>query len=109
LNSETKEELETLEIEDRTKTILEIKNILTKKGLMLQLEEKAQTMDIGVQRFFSKVDSLHKKGLPSLLVINDKLITLSDYKQKILTVEKDGSKRRQSWPRHYQRPKKTYE
>jgi hypothetical protein len=59
---------------------------------MLQLEEKAQTMDIGVQRFFSKVDSLHKKGLPSLLVINDKLITLSDYKQKILTIAKDGSK-----------------
>jgi hypothetical protein len=49
-------------------------------------------MEIGVQRFFSKVDSLHKKGLPSLLVINDKLIGLSDYKQKILTIEKDGSK-----------------
>jgi len=59
---------------------------------MLQLEEKAQTMDIGVQRFFNKVNSLHKKGLPSLLVINDKLITLSDYKQKILTIAKDGSK-----------------
>jgi hypothetical protein len=92
LNSKTKEELEALEIEDRTKTILEVKKVLTKKGLMLQLEEKAQTMDIGVQRFFSKVDSLHKKGLLGLLVINDKLITLSDYKQNILTVEKDGSK-----------------
>jgi hypothetical protein len=92
LNSKTKEELEALEIEDRTETILEVKKVLTKKGLMLQLEEKAQTMDIGVQRFFSKVDSLHKKGLPGLLVINDKLITLSDYKQKILTVAKDGSK-----------------
>jgi hypothetical protein len=38
------------------------------------------------------VDSLHKKGLLGLLVINDKLITLSDYKQKILAVAKDGSK-----------------
>jgi hypothetical protein len=47
---------------------------------MLQLEEKAQAMDIGVQIFFSKMDILHKKGLPGLLVINDKLITLSDYK-----------------------------
>jgi hypothetical protein len=59
---------------------------------MLQLEEKAQAMDIGVQRFFSKIDILHQKGLPGLLVINGKLITLSDYKQKIITVEKDGSK-----------------
>ena len=59
---------------------------------MLQLEEKAQAMDIGVQRFFSKMDILHKKGLPGLLVINDKLITLSDYKQKIISVAKDGSK-----------------
>jgi hypothetical protein len=92
LNSKIKEELEALEIEDRTKTILEFKKVLTKKGLILQLEEKSQTMDIGVQRFFNKVDSLHKKGLPGLLVINDKLITLSDYKQNILAVVKYGSK-----------------
>jgi hypothetical protein len=65
---------------------------LTKRGLMLQLEERSQAMDIGVQRFFNKMDLLHKKGLPGLLVINDKLITLSDYKQKIITVAKDGSK-----------------
>jgi hypothetical protein len=49
-------------------------------------------MDIGVKRFFNKVESLHKKGLLGLLVINDKMITLSDYKQKIITMEKDGSK-----------------
>jgi hypothetical protein len=82
LNSKTKEDLEVLEIEDRKETILEVKKVLTKKGLMLQLEEKAQTMDIGVQSFFSKVDSLHKKGLPGLLVINNKLIILFDYKQR---------------------------
>jgi hypothetical protein len=92
LNSKTREELEALEIEDRTETILEVKKVITKRGLMLQLEESAQAMDIGVQRFFSKIDSLHKKELTGLFVINDKLITLSDYKQKILTVEKDGSK-----------------
>jgi hypothetical protein len=45
-----------------------------------------------VQRFFSKVDSLHKKGLPGLLVINDKLINMPDYKHKILAMEKYGSK-----------------
>jgi ABC-type branched-subunit amino acid transport system ATPase component len=92
LNSKTKEELEALEIEDRTETILEVNKVLTKKGLMLQLEEKSQTMDIGVQRFFKKVDSLHKKGLLSLFVINDKLIILSEYKQEILIVAKYGSK-----------------
>jgi hypothetical protein len=92
LNSKTKDELESLEIEDRTETILEVKKVLTKRGLMLQLEERAQNMDIRVQRFFSKIDALQKKGLPSLLVLNDKLMTLSDYKQKISMVAKDSSK-----------------
>jgi hypothetical protein len=64
LNSKTKEEMENLKIEDRTETILEVKRVLTKRGLMLQLEEKSQNMDIGVQRFFSKIDVLQKKGLP---------------------------------------------
>jgi hypothetical protein len=59
---------------------------------MLQLEEKAQNMDIGVQRFFSKIEALQKKGLPDLRVLNDKLMTLLDYKQKITTMAKDSSK-----------------
>ena len=59
---------------------------------MFQLEDKAQVMDIGVQIFFSKIEVLHNKGLPGLLVLNDKQITLSDYKQKISAVEKDSSK-----------------
>jgi len=59
---------------------------------MLQLEEKVQNMDIRVHRFFNKIDALQKKGLPSLLVLNDKMMTLSDYKQKIATVAKDSSK-----------------
>jgi hypothetical protein len=92
LNSKTKEELEELKVEDRTETILEVKRVLTKRGLMLQLEEKAQNMDIGVQRFFSKIEALQKKGLPDLRVLNDKLMTLSDYKQRIATVAKDSSK-----------------
>ena len=35
LNSKTKDELESLEIEDRTETILKVKKVLTKRGLML--------------------------------------------------------------------------
>jgi hypothetical protein len=79
-NSKTREELKDMNIEDRMETILEVKRVLTKRGLMLQLEEKVQNMDIGVQRFFSKIDVLQKKGLPGLLVLNDKLMTLPDYK-----------------------------
>ena len=78
LNSKTREEIEDLKIEDRTRTILEIKRVLTKRGLMLQLEEKVQTMDTGVQRFFSKIEALQKKSLPGLRVINEKLMTLAD-------------------------------
>jgi hypothetical protein len=59
---------------------------------MLKLEEKAQNMDVGVKRFFNKIDVLQKKGLPGLLVLNVKLMTISDYKQKIAMVAKDSSK-----------------
>jgi hypothetical protein len=92
LNSKTRENLEELKIEDGTEAILEVKRVLTKRGLMLQLEEKVQVMDIGVQIFFSKIEALQKKGLPGLRVINDKLMTLSDYKKKLATVAKDSSK-----------------
>jgi hypothetical protein len=81
LNSKTREELEDLKMEDRIETILEVKRVLNKRGLMLQLEEKVQTMDIGVQIFFSKIEVLQKKCLPGLRVINDKLMTVSDYKR----------------------------
>jgi uncharacterized UPF0160 family protein len=92
LNSKIREELENLQIEDRTETILEVKRVLTKRGLMLQLEEKVQTMDAGMQIFFSKIEAPQKKGLPSLRVTNEKLMTLADYKKKLATVAKDSSK-----------------
>jgi hypothetical protein len=92
LNSKSREELEELKIEDRTETILEVKRVLTKRGLFLQLEEKVQIMDQGVQKFFSKIETLQKKGLPCLKVINDKLNTLPDYKKRLAEVSKDNSK-----------------
>jgi hypothetical protein len=92
LNSKNREELEELKIEDRTETIIEVKRVLTKRSLMLQLEEKVQVMDQGVQRFFNKIEALQKKGLPGLKVINDKLMTLPDYKKKLSEVSKDSSK-----------------
>jgi hypothetical protein len=59
---------------------------------MLQLEEKVQTMELGVHKFFSKIEAIHKKGLPGLKVINDKLMTLPDYKKRLSEVSKDCSK-----------------
>jgi hypothetical protein len=49
-------------------------------------------MDLGVQRFFSKIEALQKKGLPGLKVINDKLMTLPDNKKRLADVAKDSSK-----------------
>jgi hypothetical protein len=92
LNSKTREELEKMKIEDRTETILEVKRVLTKRGLILQLKEKVQTMDLGVQRFFSKIEALQKKGLSGLKVINGKPMTLPDYKKRLSEVSKDSSK-----------------
>jgi hypothetical protein len=74
LNSKTREDLEELKIEDRIETILEVKRVLTKRGLMLQLEEKVQVMEQGVQKFFNKIDAL------------------PDYKKKLSEVSKDSSK-----------------
>jgi hypothetical protein len=92
LNSKTREELEELKIADRTETILEVKRVLTKRGLMLQLEEKIQVMDQGVQRFFHKIDALQRKGLPGMKVINDKLMMLPDYKKRLTEMSEDSSK-----------------
>lgn len=61
LNSKNKQELEELEIEDRTETILEVKKVLTKRNIMRHLEEKCQIMDTGVQRLFTKLEPLYKK------------------------------------------------
>jgi hypothetical protein len=49
-------------------------------------------MEIGVQRFFIKIEALQKKGLPGLKVINDKLMTLPYYKKRLADVAKDSSK-----------------
>ena len=48
LNSKNKQELEELEIEEKTVTILEVKKALTKRNLIRKLEEKCQVLDIGV-------------------------------------------------------------
>lgn len=68
LNSKNKYELEKLGIVDRTKTILEVKKVISKINLMVQLEEKCQNMKLAVNRFFDKFEVLRQKGLPNILV-----------------------------------------
>ena len=59
---------------------------------MLQLEEKVRAMDLELQIFFSNIETLQKKCLPGLKVINDKLMTLPEYKKRLAYVAKDSSK-----------------
>lgn len=81
-----------MEIEDRIKSILEIKKVLTRINFMRQLEERCQILDIGMQRFFNKLEALYQKRFPNLLVINDKLSTWLDYSEKLMIIDKDSSK-----------------
>lgn len=71
---------------------MEVRKVLIKRNLMRQLEEKCQIMDTGVQKFFTKLEPLYKKGISNLLVITDKLSRWSDYSEKIMTKARDSSK-----------------
>ena len=75
LNRENKHQLEQWDIEDLTGTVLEIKKVLTKKNLMLNLERRCQSIQEDIDDFMVKFDILRDKGLPNPLVINEKLMT----------------------------------
>ena len=89
LNSKNKYELQELEIPDMLGTTLEVKRVLTKRNLMLNLEDKCQTMQLVIDRFMTKSELLREKGLTSPLVINDKLMTQEEYNKKIKEVSKE--------------------
>lgn len=89
LNSKNKYELQELDIVDKIGTILEVNKVLTKRNLMMQLEDKWQTMELAIGRFMVKFDALRQKGLPNPLVINDRLILHEDYNRKIIEVARD--------------------
>jgi len=89
LNSKKKYELQELEIPDRIGTILEVKRALTKRNLMLNLEDMFQTMQLTIDKFMIKFEILRQKVLPNPLVINDKLMPQEDYNRKIREVARD--------------------
>ena len=68
-----------------------MKEILTKNNLITQLEEKCQSLEITINMFFTRIEDLNQKGLPSLFVINDKLITQEYYIKKMKKLAKDSS------------------
>jgi len=83
LNSKNRYQLEELGIEDRTTTSLEIKKVLTKRSLMRNLERRCQNMQEEIDDFMEKFGILQSKGLPSPLVMNDKLMKHEDYVDKL--------------------------
>lgn len=83
LNTNTSEQLEALEITDRTETILEMKRVLTNKTLMHNLERRCHDMHVEINAFMEKFAILQNKGLRSPLVINDRLMKHGDYTGKL--------------------------
>ena len=64
LNSNTKDELEDVNIPDRTQTTMEVKRVLSKNNLMIQLE-KCKELELQVRRFNRKFTLMQEKGLPT--------------------------------------------
>lgn len=54
-----------------------------KRSLMQNLERKCHNMQEDIDEFMEKWDILQSKGLPSPLVINDKLMRHEDYVDKL--------------------------
>lgn len=92
INSKNRYELDDLGVDDKKETILEVKKVLTKKDLIVCLTEKCQSLEVEVYRFFTRIEALTKKVLPSLFVINEKLMTREYYMKKILDIAKDSAK-----------------
>jgi len=89
LNNKNRYDLQELNIEDKTETILEIRKVLSKRNLMLNLEEKCHNMQVAIDRFMTKLQIFREKGLPSPLVINDKLMTQLDYDNRLRYLTKE--------------------
>jgi len=83
LNTKNKCQLEELGIQDRTGTILEVKRGFTKRTLMQNLKRRCHDMQEEINAFMKRFDILQSKGLPSPLVINDKLMRHIDYVEKL--------------------------
>ena len=74
--SKVKEELKELHNQYRIGTVMEVKRVLTKRNLMIQLENKCKELKLQIKRFNRKFNVLQEKGLPTLRTSNGKLFPL---------------------------------
>ena len=56
---------------------------------MKKLEEKCVNMNIAITKFMVKFEILRQKGLPNILVLNDKIMPQEDYKKRIRDYAKE--------------------
>ena len=89
MNNKNRHELNELGVEDRTEAILEVKKVLSKRNFMVNLEEKCHKMEVAIDRFMAKFRILRDKGLPSPMVIHDKLMTQLDYTDRLRKFAKE--------------------
>jgi len=89
LNCKKRHELNELGIEDKTEAILEVKKVLSKINLMVNLEGKCHNMHVAIDRFMAKFQILWDKGLASPMVIHEKLMTQLDYTDRLRKLAKE--------------------
>lgn len=85
MNTHTREQLEALDIRDRTNTFLTVKKVLTMKNFVKNLERKCQEMQAEINAFTKNFSILHRKGLPNLLTSNQRLLTHEQYAHRVNT------------------------
>lgn len=76
-------------MEDSAEANIEVKKVLSKRNLMLNLEEKYHNMQVGIERFMEKFQVWRDKGLPSPMVINEKFMTQLDYVDRLKKLSKE--------------------
>jgi len=89
LNSKNRHELNELGVEDRTEAIIKIKKVLSKRNVMLNIEKKCHDMQVVIDRFMEKLEILRNKGLPNPMIIDDKLMTQSNYVDRLKKLFKE--------------------
>lgn len=92
LNSKSKDELQHIGIQDKTETILEIKRVMNRKNLMVQLENNCLNLEASIPRFQKEMRLLNKKGLAGLIGVANQLSSLTEYQDKLSTISHDKSK-----------------
>lgn len=92
LISKTKDELEELNIKDRTNALMEVKRVLKNKNIMVKLENKSKELELQLKRFNNKFNVVEEKELLAFRASNGKLIPLEKYQDQLCNIATDASK-----------------